>query len=441
MTKSLRVLTQNLFGVPVGPPFRTEFQLYHVHRLSRFRKFIAWVEQMQNPPSQSTKYGSIVEDETKRRTSSSSSPSSSTTNSFVGSGPFDIIALQEVFKWRTGFFSRFVLLPLWRCLSCSELSSSCSTMWILLHWIVMIISWADGMFWGWMGFVWDDQQFIINLASKRLGMRFSATPKLPPIRYLWHALIWLLAATLAAPIVLSRIYLGKSEALIAAGGVLLLVLFILGIAAYCFGRRIVGYISSRTSVSPFIIDSGLVLLSREPIIDRGRFVFKYIPGSGLEGFFCQKGAIWFDIKIGDETLRVINTHLQSDADGTCRLKPYTVRELQFQQLRADIFKKQRRVQNGVATLTKDECPLLLMGDLNILRHGSDAEYTTAKSIMGLKGLESSRLITHRVTQNHFDHIWMTADKVLSARVQAHHGHGHFGFISDHNGVEAMIICK
>lgn len=339
-------------------------------------------------------------------------------------------------------------MPLWRQLSTSSICLSPASRYakiiILVHWICMVFSFIDGMFWGWLGCVWDDQSFIIELAKKKLGLNFAATPKLPPIRYLWHFLIWFLAFSLAAPIVFSSIFLGKSQALIAAGLVLLFVLLIVAISVCFLRSKIVTHLSSRTEVSPFIIDSGLVLLCREPPADRGRFVFDYVAGSGLEGFFCQKGAIWLDVKIGEDNLRVMNTHLQSDADGTCRLKPSAVRELQFQQLRADIFKmkrkpRKRRDQDHLAK--KPDAPLLLMGDLNILRLKSDEEYKAAMSIMGLKGLESQRLITHRITQQHFDHIWMTADRVSSARVQAHYGHGSFGFVSDHNGVEAVIVCK
>jgi len=441
MSKSLRVLTQNLFGVPVGPPFYEGFQLYHVHRLCRFRKFVEWVEQKQSLVTSSPRSS-----ESSRTTDSDESKPLPVGSAFVGTGPFDLIALQEVFKWRTGFISRLFLLPLWRCVSASELHPTrCSTLRILFHWMCMVFSWVDGMYWGFLGFVWDDQQYVIDLAKKRLGMNFSSTPKLPPIRYFWHALVWALTGTFAAPIVLARVLLGVWQAVLAAGLVLLTVLLLVVFAICCLRRRIVAHLSSRTQVSPFIIDSGLLLLSREPPSDRGRFVFEYVAGSGLEGFFCQKGAIWLEIKIADNSLlRVMNTHLQSDADGTCRLMPSALRERQFQQLRANCLKTKnqpsRRSSYG-SERSNDDPSLLLMGDLNILRRSGDTEYKNAKAIMKLQGLETERLITHRGTQNHFDYIWISAEIVASGRVQAHYGHGSFGFVSDHNGVEGMIVCK
>jgi len=305
----------------------------------------------------------------------------------------------------------------------------------------MVFSWVDGMYWGFLGFVWDDQQFVIDLAKKRLGLNFSATPKLPPIRYFWHALVWVLTGAFATPIVLARVFLGVWQAVLAAGLVLLAILLVVVFAMCCIRNRIVAHLSTRTQVSPFIIDSGLLLLSREPPTDRGRFVFDYVAGSGLEGFFCQKGAIWLEIKLADnKLLRVMNTHLQSDADGSCRLMPSSLRERQFQQLRANALKTNQRTSDGIDR-AKGDPSLLLMGDLNILRRSGDTEYKTAKSIMNLQGLETERLITHRGTQNHFDYIWMSAERVASGRVQAHYGHGSFGFVSDHNGVEGMIVCK
>jgi len=206
----------------------------------------------------------------------------------------------------------------------------------------------------------------------------------------------------------------------------------------------------RTSVSPFTIDSGVVILSRHAPSHRGRLVYHYVPGSGLEGFFCQKGAVWLDIAAGESggTLRVLNTHLQSDVDSTCRVRPSSVRELQFQQLRQDCVKKQKngskRNNNNNQQIAQqeekeEEQQVLMMGDLNIWRRGGDMEYNTAKAIMGLKGLEKGKLVTHAYTRNHFDYIWMTAERVVEARVQAHQGHGEM-FISDHHGVEGEIVC-
>jgi len=62
--------------------------------------------------------------------------------------------------------------------------------------------------------------------------------------------------------------------------------------------------------SSIIMNSGLVICSKFPILSRGREIFKDACG---EDRFSEKGLIYITVKIRNKTHTVINTHLNADA--------------------------------------------------------------------------------------------------------------------------------
>ncbi|TMW67180.1 hypothetical protein Poli38472_012296 [Pythium oligandrum] len=110
----------------------------------------------------------------------------------------------------------------------------------------------------------------------------------------------------------------------------------------------------------FLIDGGLLILSRYPIVERGQHSFSL--GSGSDGV-CSKGVLYARVQLSPDladSLHVFTTHTQAGD----RLKEYSIRAAQLKELQQFVAK----------TIREDPyAPLLITGDFNLdarhdLRH-------------------------------------------------------------------------
>ncbi|CAH0521329.1 unnamed protein product [Peronospora belbahrii] len=123
-----------------------------------------------------------------------------------------------------------------------------------------------------------------------------------------------------------------------------------------------------------LIDGGLLILSRYPIVERDQLA--YSQGSGSDGV-CAKGVLYARIQLSpdlSESLHVFTTHTQAGDDR----KEYTIRLAQLQEMHQFIAK----------TIQDDPgMPILIMGDFNLdARHNlvHDTETGAAISTRCLK---------------------------------------------------------
>uniref|UniRef100_M4C3K5 sphingomyelin phosphodiesterase n=1 Tax=Hyaloperonospora arabidopsidis (strain Emoy2) TaxID=559515 RepID=M4C3K5_HYAAE len=105
-------------------------------------------------------------------------------------------------------------------------------------------------------------------------------------------------------------------------------------------------------LDPQLIDGGLLILSRYPIVDRDQLV--YSQGSGSDGI-CAKGVLYARIQLSPElsdSLHVFTTHTQAGD----RIKEYNIRLAQLQEMYGFVARK----------LSKDpDVPVLITGDFNL----------------------------------------------------------------------------
>ncbi|KAJ0398326.1 hypothetical protein ATCC90586_001782 [Pythium insidiosum] len=102
----------------------------------------------------------------------------------------------------------------------------------------------------------------------------------------------------------------------------------------------------------YLIDGGLLILSRYPIVERGQHI--YSKGAGADGI-CAKGVLYARVQLSpdlSDSLHVFTTHTQAGD----RLPEYRIRAAQLQELRAFI-----------ARTTQDDphAPVLITGDFNL----------------------------------------------------------------------------
>ncbi|TYZ67754.1 hypothetical protein PybrP1_012998 [[Pythium] brassicae (nom. inval.)] len=102
----------------------------------------------------------------------------------------------------------------------------------------------------------------------------------------------------------------------------------------------------------YLIDGGLLILSRFPIVERGQHA--YSQGSGSDGI-CAKGVLYARVQLSPDlgdSLHVFTTHTQAGD----RLKEYAIRAAQLQEM-----------QRFVARTVRDdrEAPVLITGDFNL----------------------------------------------------------------------------
>lgn len=103
-----------------------------------------------------------------------------------------------------------------------------------------------------------------------------------------------------------------------------------------------------------VIDSGLILLSRYPIIESDRI--RYTTGCGFD-FFSAKGALYAKIQLDENNhVHVFSTHLQASYSAADNIptKDVKIRQSQFDQLSSFMAKK-----------ATDRFPVIVCGDLNV----------------------------------------------------------------------------
>ncbi|GLE11830.1 hypothetical protein PINS_up024530 [Pythium insidiosum] len=114
----------------------------------------------------------------------------------------------------------------------------------------------------------------------------------------------------------------------------------------------------------FLIDGGLLILSRYPIVERGQHI--YSTGAGADGI-CAKGVLYARVQLSpdlSDSLHVFTTHTQAGD----RLPDYLIRAGQLQELRSFIAR----------TIRDDpHAPVLITGDFNLnARHNLSHDAAT-----------------------------------------------------------------
>jgi len=151
--------------------------------------------------------------------------------------------------------------------------------------------------------------------------------------------------------------------------------------------RKAGFLFSATSpklsrFSPYIIDGGLVILSKFPIVSAE--FFTYSPGLGVD-YYVQKGVLYAKIKIGKAVLHLFDSHTQANyADKlNCFLK-------KAEQLR----EFERFIHSTLIKHSYREGDLvILVGDLNVdalsTLHLDSEELALAPELQGLSLLDKA----------------------------------------------------
>lgn len=102
----------------------------------------------------------------------------------------------------------------------------------------------------------------------------------------------------------------------------------------------------------YLIDGGLLILSRFPIVERGQHA--YSQGSGSDGI-CAKGVLYARVQLSPDlgdSLHVFTTHTQAGD----RLKEYTIRATQLQEMHRFVTR---------AIRDDRDAPVLITGDFNL----------------------------------------------------------------------------
>ena len=109
--------------------------------------------------------------------------------------------------------------------------------------------------------------------------------------------------------------------------------------------------------SPYFIDSGLVILSRFPILRKAQMTYSRFCSSDA---MSAKGALYARIKIGDSILHLFNTHLQANylhSDFYTYMKSVQYKTYQLKELTEFI-------DENTKDMGQDD-QILVMGDFNI----------------------------------------------------------------------------
>jgi len=153
-----------------------------------------------------------------------------------------------------------------------------------------------------------------------------------------------------------------------------------------------GFLYYADSTSPsfftsFLVDGGLLVLSRFPIVASE---FKPYPYGIFSDSLSQKGALYTKIQIKDEFLHLYSTHMQASYFGSNQKYPILTRADQFTTLR----------QFMLTTLKKNECKeeemVLIVGDFNV---DSRKPYIETNQILNYAGFTE---YPHLKSQDNFN---------------------------------------
>lgn len=141
--------------------------------------------------------------------------------------------------------------------------------------------------------------------------------------------------------------------------------------------------------SSIIMNSGLVICSKFPILSRGRETFKDACG---EDRFSEKGLIYITVKIRNKIHTVINTHLNADAIFSSVKYSQEIRMKQMKQ----VLHRMTQYRNDV----------ILCGDFNIHLYNNNVkdiidEITTFKKYC----IKSKKMITFKEENKQLDYIF------------------------------------
>lgn len=184
--------------------------------------------------------------------------------------------------------------------------------------------------------------------------------------------------------------------------------------------------SSPSFFSKFLIDGGLLVLSRFPIVDKMEITFNY---GLMSDAMSMKGAVYTKIKIKDSYLCLFTSHLQASYfDSGVKLWNSTIstREDQEESLINFIY----NVILKIPPREKDKCMFILCGDLNI-----DA-YENKDGIQRY-GLPTREISEYSVLMNKLRHLGTVND--LSLKKYKKHPYT-FG-VNDQDYYDQVLTCK
>ena len=190
---------------------------------------------------------------------------------------------------------------------------------------------------------------------------------------------------------------------------------------------------------PFLFtNSGIVIYSKFPIVEKWRFPYKWREKEGADKF-ARKGCLMVEVVLPNgQRIQVLGTHLQAGG-------PPQIKHNQSKQLRSFIDKHR-----------KENVPQLLCGDFNT-RKNDDVNYRTMMAtidaddgdISGELCCTSDGLLNDMKTHNPddrkvIDYIFYRANGVQAKSIKRevtqyqHRWHKKYKDLSDHNGVLGTI---
>lgn len=170
------------------------------------------------------------------------------------------------------------------------------------------------------------------------------------------------------------------------------------------------------------VDSGLIILSKYPVIDRLFIPFKKKP---LSNKIIDRGFLYCCLKVGDKKVHVINTHLSANEGHIGDKPPSSYREAQINQIME--FKNKLDKENDVWIIGGD------FNDDNIAKRTFDETYSISMS-------ENPEDTVHRILPFCMDHEYHQGciDYIVSNR-QQNYSIVLKNLISDHYPVESEIV--
>ena len=136
--------------------------------------------------------------------------------------------------------------------------------------------------------------------------------------------------------------------------------------------------------SRFVIDSGLLLFSKHPILESQSII--YSSGCGVDNF-ASKGALYAKVKTGvNDHLHVFCTHLQASYGDPTGID-VSVRVSQVEEL-----------SQFMTNVSSDGYPLVLLGDFNV-NSRKGREYDMILNVLNVRGYKCTN-VTHQYLGSH-----------------------------------------
>lgn len=138
------------------------------------------------------------------------------------------------------------------------------------------------------------------------------------------------------------------------------------VGQFCYAGNYWNSISGNCSNSPFVVNGGVTIYSKYPILEKHQLVFEH-SGYGTPDYYANKGAAFVKIKKDNYIYNIVGTHLQADHNA------YNGSSVRLRQL--------REIKNWITgfSISKNE-PLIYAGDMNV-EYTNPSDYAQMKHIL------------------------------------------------------------